>query len=227
MRGYTSSSLPSFSFTSILLRCTGPVIQRIIPDELCHYTQHTCSHAVPVLYRLRHCSITFSSTSLRWRSSSSCVITINTLIVQQNNIHQVSSDLPLSSPDSPCEGGTHPGSGAASSPVDLRCYKVVRGYTAAVARDRKLTEVLSAHWSSDGSAVVVTFDEVNCMVTSLHKTTACAWSIPVTIMSVTCHNIQRYLWQLLTLIIFGLSATHATNYLLPSASPRTPARTAH
>jgi len=150
------------------------------------------------------------------------------LIIQQNNIYRLSSDLPQSGPDSPCEGGTRPGSDAASSPVALRCYKVVRGlHSSTVARDRKLTEVLATHWSSDGSAVVVTFDEVNCMVTSLHTTTECAWSIPVTIMSVTWHSIQRYSWQLLTLIIISQSATHPTNYLPPSASPRTPARTAH
>ena len=193
------------------------------------------TYRAPVLYRLRHCSMTFSSTSLRWRSSSSCRVnkwkaplSMNILIIQQNNIYRLSSDLPQSGPDSPCEGGTRLGSDAASSPVALRCYKAVRGlHSSTVARDRKLTEVLATHWSSDGSTVVVTFDEDNCMVTSLHMTTACAWSIPVTIMSVTCHSIQRYSWQLLALIIISQSATHPTNYLLPNASPHTPARTAH
>ena len=54
------------------------------------------------------------------------VETMHIFIIQQNNIYRLSSDLPQSGPDSPCEGGTRPGSDAASSPVALRCLKAVR-----------------------------------------------------------------------------------------------------
>ncbi len=70
------------------------------------------------------------------------------------------------------------------------------GYTAALQweRKRELTEVLSFRWRPDGSAVIVTFDEEHG-VTLLHKTTVCAYSIPVTKMSVTWGRVQRYIWR--------------------------------
>ena len=70
---FSYSSFTSFSFTSILLRCTGPVEQHItIRRVISSHPVDLLTYRAPILYRLRHCSITFSSTSWKWRSSSSC-----------------------------------------------------------------------------------------------------------------------------------------------------------
>ena len=58
---------------------------------------------------------------LRYKLVESTIITI--LIIQQNNISIINSELPLSGPVVPGECGTRPGSGAASSPVALRYRK--------------------------------------------------------------------------------------------------------
>jgi hypothetical protein len=160
---------------------------------------------------------------LRCKLVQSTIISL--LIIQQStNTSTVITELPLSDPGGPCEGGTRPGSDATSSPVALRCREKVSWlHSNTAARERRLTKVLSAHWRSDGSTVVVTFDEVHGDFASSYD--YCAW------LQHTCHNDVGHLRQsveiYMTSIIDGQSAMHATNYLLPSASQRTPARTAH
>ena len=115
---FSYSSFTSFSFTSILLRCTGPVehvqhitIRRVISS---HPVQSTCLEQIEALLdNVQLHQLEVALLIVLWCKLVERII-INILIIQQNNIYRLSSALPQSGPDSPCEGGTRPGSDAAS-----------------------------------------------------------------------------------------------------------------